>query len=148
MIERTALLMLLPWVQLTLVLLNLSFCRADNSFLSLVSHLLVLALDKTRSLVYVAHIPHQLDFIFLLNLEFLSLGRANPFTLFGVSGLVHAILHCLLFNTPSKPHSPLFSEFLFIEMTKLFFAPLSPQVPGSHIFYLQSPTGYLTPPQH
>lgn len=101
--------MLLPWVQWTLVLLNLSFCRTDNSFLSLVSHLLILALDKTRSLVQVAYIPHQLDFIFRLNLEFLSLGRANPFTLFGVSGFVHAILHHLLFNTPCKPpHSPLF----------------------------------------
>lgn len=141
--------MLLPWVQWTLVLLNLSFCRTDNSFLSLVSHLLILALDKTRSLVQVAYIPHQLDFIFRLNLEFLSLGRANPFTLFGVSGFVHAILHHLLFNTPCKPpHSPLFSEFLFVEMTKLFLAPLSPRVPGSHMFCLQSPTGYLTPPQH
>lgn len=67
--------MLLPWVQLTLVLLNLSFCRTDNSFLSLVSHLLILALDKTRSLVQVAYKPHQLDFIFRLNLEFYHLGE-------------------------------------------------------------------------
>lgn len=48
----------------------------------------------------------------------------------------------------TSPHSPLFFWIPFVEMMKLFLAPLSP--PGtweSHILP-QSPTGYLTPPRH